>query len=192
MLSYTLIHSSDFTTGPNWDHLVADVLGQKVHPDRIRGFCLAREALRKQFLAKGTVLEVSDLQLDLFDRLKNDENFTLSLSHTPQWGAAVLADRKTYRAVGIDIESQSRIVKDAIIERISHPNDVKLSALHTWTIKEACFKTLMNTRLFNHPVEFSSLLISNQTWGHHDSGLQGEWSLKTEAELVLALSWIKN
>ncbi len=191
MLSYTLIHSLDFNTGPDWEQLIADVLGQKVHPDRVRGFCLAREALRKELSKQGKDLKVNELHFDQFDRLKTEDSYTVSLSHTPQWGAAVLADRKTYRSVGIDIEFQARVVKTPILERISHPEDLHLPALHIWVIKEACFKSLMNTRLFDRPIEFSTLLIQDKKWIHLESGVQGEWNVKYEGELILALAWIK-
>ena len=191
MLTYRLTNSLIPSQDSEWKQLVTSVLGEGVHTGRVRGFCLSREALRQCFEEKKIPLEISDLVLENFRAVKSQNLLTISLSHTSEWGAAVIANVNEFISVGIDIEPLSREVKPKIVERISHPEDSKLPALSLWTLKEAAFKTVMNTGKFEHPFEFSSLKISQGKWVHESSHTQGEWKLEEQHGMLLALAWIK-
>ncbi|MBA2404062.1 MAG: 4'-phosphopantetheinyl transferase superfamily protein [Bdellovibrionales bacterium] len=190
MLTY---HLTKTLTSPKdeWDQLVLSELGENIHPKRIHGFCLSREALKLCFADRGIDLKVTDLKLKNFGAVKNQNSLTISLSHTPEFGAALIADKRKIISVGIDIEPVQRIVKPSILERISHPEDLKLEPLATWSLKEATFKAIMNTGKFLLPVEFSSIKINHHSWLHADSNLAGEWKLEQEQGLMVALAWIK-
>ncbi len=174
-----------------WKNLEIQNLGNEVHPDRALSYCLAREALRSCLKVSGLEVEIAELQLIDYNRLKVTDSFTLSLSHTKKWGAAVTAPADSYLGLGIDIELKSREIKSAVFNRIRHVNDHDLPPLQVWCLKEAVFKTLMNARKINHPVEFSSIQINEKGWLHLDSGSSGDFQMVDHPELEIALSWIK-
>jgi phosphopantetheinyl transferase (holo-ACP synthase) len=191
MLNYQLINTLNLSQETEWEQLVTSVLGDSVHPKRVHGFCLSREALRLCLGERDNHLAITDLVLEKYSAVKGHPSLTISLSHTPEWGAAVVGEVKDFISVGIDIEPMGRIVKPAIVERISHPEDINFNPLSVWSLKEAAFKALMNTQKFPNPVEFSSLKISQGEWTHAPSQIQGEWKLEEAHGLVVALAWIK-
>jgi hypothetical protein len=191
MLIYELKNSINATEESMWMELAQTQLGSGVHPDRAKGHALARAALRDCFLRQGIHLLIPQIILKNFDRLINFDTWTISLSHTKDWGAAIMAPRSDYLSVGIDIESLSRSVKPAITERISHPLDIASKDLERWVIKESAFKALMNTGEFSHPQDFSSIVIGKGEWLHDPSGISGNWNLLEQNNLCLALSWIE-
>ena len=181
---------SNFLTHPEenaWKTLAQRHLPEDVHPNRRQGFLLARNALRMCFDSFSLKIPIEQLELDHFDQLKNHPEYTVSLSHTPQWGAALVASHKIYRSVGIDIEPVERVVKPAIFERVSHPEDAKFEALELWSLKEAAFKAVMNTRKFGKNIEFSSLQIHQDGW-FHDKEFQGKWTLSHQNGLIIAMA----
>jgi 4'-phosphopantetheinyl transferase EntD len=175
-----------------WKKLTTDLVGPNIHPDRARGFVFSRQALRECLEEYGHALGIQDLIVENYHQLKGHDSLTLSLSHTPLWGAALIAEKKTYLSVGIDIEPLDRLVKKPILERISHPQDITLNGIALWSLKEASFKALMNTGKFDHPVEFSSLKISQNKWTHSPTMIQGEWQQIQENGLIVSKAWIKN
>ncbi len=193
MLTWKMTQTLTQSDSVSWEKLVKETLGSGVHPGRAHGFCLAREALRLCLIERGLHLPIAKLKLETFDQLEDLPKLTLSLSHTGQWGAALVGDRHEYQSLGIDVESTLRKVNPDVLKRISHPMDADLASLELWCLKEATFKALMNTRQFEKNIEFRDLCIQSptQTW-HHTSGLQGEWSLATLHDQVLAMAWIKN
>jgi 4'-phosphopantetheinyl transferase EntD len=114
----------------------------------------------------------------------------LSLSHTKDAGAALVASKLVYRSLGIDLELQTRIVKDSIAQRIANENDLPLEKINLWCVKEAAFKALMNTGAFSKNIEFSDIEIKDKTFSHSPSGLSGEWDLQILTPFVLAKAWI--
>lgn len=177
---------------PLWEALANLELGENIHPGRKRGYFLAREAMRSLFRNEGIDVPINELRLVQHKELIAHPDYTISLSHTPTWGAAILGNKKTYRSIGVDIESQTRIVKEMIKERIAHPEDIKLTNLELWCLKEASFKAIMNTGLFDRPFEFSDIQISSNTWSYSPANLAGEWALETKHEHLVARAWIKN
>lgn len=191
MLTYHLINTLISSEDHEWKQLVKTQLGDDIHPKRAMGFCLARAALRKCLNEKSIQLPIHEIILEGYGAVKGQSSLTISLSHTPEWGAAVVANANEILSVGIDIEPVQRIVKPMILERISHPQDLALPALSIWSLKEASFKALMNTGKFTQNVEFSDLKISENKWMHVLSQTEGEWKLEEKQGLVVALAWIK-
>lgn len=187
-LSKTLSNPKD----PEWDLLIKSSLGEGVHSDRIMGFLLSREALKDALKNMGKDLTPGQLFLEDYSTIRGLPQFTISLSHTPLCGAALVSERKFFRSLGIDIEMSERLVKDSIIERISHPEDLKLRNIELWCLKEAVFKALMNTKLFPKPIEFSSIKISKEHWSHSPSSLEGKWELETITPFVIARAFLEN
>ena len=191
MPTYHILKNLILTQEPRWMSLVKTVLGDDIHPQRAHDFALSRGALQLCLGKLGINLTIEELILEDYCTVKGQDSLTISLSHTSDWGAAVVAAKKEYVSVGIDIEPLTRGVKPAILERISHAADHDLPGLNLWSVKEASFKALMNTKNFPHPIEFSSIKISNNVWEHPESSTHGEWEVQEEQGLLVALAWIK-
>lgn len=191
---YTYRLSSNLTNpeSPEWEKLVQMSLGGDVHEERKRGFLLSREALKQALQERGIDIPVGQLTLVHYHALQGFPQLTISLSHTKLCGAAIVASRNEYRSVGIDIEEESRTVKDAIRERIAHPGDANFRNIEVWCAKEAVFKVLMNTGLFEKPLEFGSIQLTHGKWFHSPSKLEGEWKLDLVSPFVVALAFLKN
>ena len=159
MLTYQLVNNLNIDEDSQWRDLVLTSLGPGTHPSRIQGFCLGREALRKCLKVLGLEVSITQLILENYKGLKKFPDLNLSISHTKEFGAAIVASKNQTVSVGIDVEPTSRLVKPAILERISHPEDAPLEPIIMWALKEATFKALMNTGRFEQNEEFSSLLI---------------------------------
>ena len=187
-MSKTLTNSLD----PEWQTLSSLTLGEGVHSDRKNGFLLARQALQNCLAEVGVKVSPARLNLRNFHQLENVEQFTLSLSHTSECGAAMIANRKFFRSVGIDIEREDRVVKDSIRERITHKDDANFRNIELWCLKEAVFKALMNTEKFEKPLEFSSICIGKDSWSHSPSGLEGKWEVETIKPFVVARAFLQN
>lgn len=173
-----------------WTELARLELGENVHPDRIRGFVLGREALRLCFSKFGLPIGISELKIKNYNHLTNHSSVTFSLSHTHLIGVAILGEKQIYCGLGIDVELENRQVKDAVIERISNKNDLSLEKINLWCVKEAAFKALMNTGRFSRNIEFSDIAIGSGVFSHSPSKLSGEWELENPKPFVVARAWI--
>jgi len=191
MHTWNLSKSLSKPNDPEWEMLIKFSLPADVHSDRKNGFLLSRQALIYALKEQGLEISAGALLLDSHSQIRNLPQFTISLSHTKVAGAALVADRKTYLSVGIDIEQEERVVKDSIRDRIAHPSDKNLRNIELWCLKEAVFKTLMNTGKFEKPLEFSSILIEDKKWAHSPSGLEGEWELELVRPFVMAKAFLR-
>jgi 4'-phosphopantetheinyl transferase EntD len=192
MKIWKLVKTLSNPKDPQWELLIKLTLGDEVHSDRKKGFLLSREALIEALKTNHVSANISELALDSHSTLTHFPQFTISLSHTKECGASLVADRQTFRSVGIDIEHEERVVKDSIFDRISHPQDRKLRNIELWCLKEAAFKALMNSGNFEKPIEFSSIEIGNDIWTHSPSGLKGEWEMDFVKPFVIARAFLKN
>jgi phosphopantetheinyl transferase (holo-ACP synthase) len=192
MQNWELAQTLQNPKNPDWDKLSLDHLEDGVNPKRKHGFLLARQALKSCFRKRGIDINILDLKLQKYSQVSGFPEFTISLSHTKDAGAAIVEDAKIFRSVGIDIEQETRPVKDSVLGRISHPEDERLRNIELWCLKEAVFKTLMNTGLFEKNVEFASIKIAKDHWLHSPTKLQGEWSCEVINSFVLARAYLKN
>jgi phosphopantetheinyl transferase (holo-ACP synthase) len=92
-----------------------------------------------------------DLQTSKYHSLKGNPHLLVSLSHSDQFGCAIVANRSDIVGVGIDIEKIDRPIKEGIQKFFKNGND-KLSPpsflnkikihpdLPLWCAKEAAFK----------------------------------------------------
>jgi hypothetical protein len=192
MLTFRLARALANPNDPDWRLLADHSFKGPVHSDRLSGFLLSREALRLCLEARGVSALPRTLTLKCFDELDHYSDFTISLSHTAACGAALIADRQTYRAIGIDVEHDERVVKENIRERIAHTKDIQLKNIELWCLKEAVFKVLMNAQTSDRPVEFSSIRIGDQRWFHTPSGSEGVWELERIKPYVVARAWQRN
>lgn len=191
MFIWTLSQTLGQPEDPDWEDLVKLSFDAPVHPQRKKKFLLSRESLRICLLKAGITIPIKDLILKNFNALEKFPELTISLSDSLDFGAALIASRSDFVSVGIDIEPTNRQVKDSIHERIKNPKDLKAHKIELWTLKEAVFKALMNSGNFNQPVEFSSIVILENTWLHPDSGLNGSWELHLQDSMIVSCAFIK-
>jgi len=192
MYTWKIVETLENLNLSEWESFTEKTLGTKLHPERMKGFILSRKALQKALEEQGLNASITQLATENHSKLINFPNLCLSLAHTKSCGAALIADKKTFKSVGIDIELNNRPVHDAVRERISHPEDLNLINIEIWCLKEAAFKAIMNTQSFSAPVEFSSIKISDRYWTHSPTGLIGEWELHDIDSFKLALAFLKN
>jgi 4'-phosphopantetheinyl transferase EntD len=192
MRTFRLAKSLSNPKDPEWELLTESTFPGPVHSDRKAGFLLSREALRRCLEARGIAAPPRSLTLAGYDMPAHYSDLTISLSHTATCGAALVADRRTYRAVGVDVEHEERVVKDAIRDRIAHPEDAALRNIELWCLKEAVFKVLMNAGAIDRPVEFSSIRIDAGTWSHPATAVAGEWELERLTPFVVARAWLRS
>lgn len=82
-----------------------------------------------------------DLEIEDHHHLKRDPKILVSLAHTRGLAAAASCFRSEKAlGIGIDCESQDRIVKEALLDKFSTHDDQALDSLHLWCAKEAAFK----------------------------------------------------
>jgi 4'-phosphopantetheinyl transferase EntD len=177
---------------PEWEAYVERSLGSKIHPARKHSHILAREALRLILCEIGEAPAISDLIIKDYHSLEKWPEFTLSLSHSKTRGAALLAKKENYLSVGIDIEEEERHIKEAILKRVTHPNDLSLRNIELWCLKEAVFKCLMNSGRFEKPFEFSEIQLLDKRWKHSPSKLEGEWKIIISEQHVIAMAFLEN
>ena len=191
MLIFRLSQELNSNEIEQWKSLQLKTIGTEVHADRALSYCLSRDALRECLRHQGIDLEISQLIVMDNNKVGMADSYTLSLSHTKKWGAAILGSRLEYLGLGIDVELKDRAIKSGVLNRILHAQDEALAPLFIWCIKEAAFKTLMNSQKISHPVEFSSIQVSANGWTHSDTSSEGSYQIIEHPELVIALSWIK-
>jgi hypothetical protein len=177
---------------PDWEKLVASFFPEDVNPRRKEGFLLSRSSLRDCLSTVKINCPILSLHLINHSSLKEYPQFTISLSHTNNCGAALIAERNFFRSTGIDVEHEERNVKDSVLERIKHSNDLNLRNIDLWCLKEAVFKTLMNSGFFKNPIDFSSICIQKNEWTHSPSDLSGKWELDKLQSYVVARSFLEN
>lgn len=191
MYKWIVCDSVDESYKTSWELLVSNLIPNS-HSERKNSFILSREALRLVLIERGLFSDPNTLTLKKFSSLEIFPDLTLSLSHTKTWGGAVLGDLAEYVSLGIDIEEDSRVVKDGVIEKISHPRDENLRKIEIWVLKEAAFKCLMNSGKFEKDVLFRDIQISATGWAHSPSGLKGHLELKQSGKLLVGLASLKN
>lgn len=192
MYTYKLSTTLTESQRPELELLAQSTLGSEVHSDRKMGFLLSRDALKNALKDYGLEVSISDLTLEDYHLIPKCPQLTISLSHSKTCGAAIVAERKEFRSVGIDIEEEKRVVKDSIRERIAHPKDENLRNIELWCVKEAVFKVLMNTGIFPKPIEFGSIEVQTNRWFHSPSNLSGEWKMVTTTPYVMAIAFLRN
>ena len=126
-------------------------------------FTNSRTALAKLLRVQG--YQIADFKKDLelinYQTLPLYPDYLTSLSHTRGAGAALLAKKKDYHSLGIDIEWSDRIMKPESQKFFRHKLDMTTeNLLELWTMKEAAFKALSP---LGHPevLVLSKIVIQN-------------------------------
>ncbi len=162
------------------------------HPSRIAGFYSSRNSLLSNLRKIYPQASFKNLMISDYRELTDYPDVVLSLSHSPLAGASVVALKKDYLSLGIDIESIQREVKESIIQRVTTESDLKLPSRETWCLKEAIYKCVSNSGLVEGTLEFKDMVIQDKKWLHSPSQLSGEWRLFSELDHQVAIATLKN
>lgn len=192
MKQWKMTQTLSLPQDPGWDKLIQKLYPNDIHKNLKQETLLSRQALLLACEELGIKLEIEDLILKGYSEIIKLPQYTISLSHTKNCGAAMVADKKSFLSVGIDIELSARVVGQNIHQRIGHPEDLNLPSIEIWCLKEAAFKAMMNSGKFEKPQEFSSIKVSDKCWSHSASGIEGEWELETSHEFIIARAFLRN
>ncbi len=123
--------------------------------------------------------------------LKNDPDWKVSLSHTKNYGLAMLA--RGVRSVGIDCEFFDRKINEKALRHYAHPKDDDLSLitysyLGLWCIKEASFKAL--SPLTKEPLYLKDIWVKKEGSFGIESKQYGQYDLKVDGPLLIARAFI--
>lgn len=130
---------------PTEQHVYMKITHEVQISDTKDTFTNSREALKRLLEKEGHQIHVlkQDLELVNFQNLKHFPQYLTSISHTRGAGASLLALKKDYLALGIDIEWSTRVMKSEARRFFRHPEDsLYQNDLELWTMKEAAFKAL--------------------------------------------------
>ena len=70
------------------------------------------------------------------------QNWDVSISHSEDLGGAWLCERQASQQIGYDLETKFRSLSPLLESKIRRDDDLRLSAIHLWSLKEAIFKSL--------------------------------------------------
>lgn len=189
MYHWRLVQTLDEQKQKAWIEIASKQISS-VHPKRLQGFALSREALYQCLENIGQTPEQSSLPLLNFSTLNEFPELTLSLTHTENAGGAILGLRSQYRSLGIDVELKTREVRDDVIEKLSNPKDGNLRNLEMWCLKEAAFKCLSNAQVLSSAPLYRDLEVQSSSWLHHPTGHRGDLTLVESDQFFIALaSW---
>lgn len=191
MLILKIVQTLDKLNKPKWRVLADSVLGSDIHSERRETFCFAREALRLALCELDYKPEINDLVLNGYHSLEKYPEVIFSLAHTKQTGVALMGLKKEFKALGVDVEIESRPVKDSIRDRIAHPADESLRNIEAWVLKEAVFKCVSNSGLLPKEPLYPDLRISRTSWEHSPTGMKGECELSKVGELLLGKAFLR-
>ena len=187
MMNWKIAHTLASPDDPAWEVLAQNGLAPEAHPERRRGFLLAREALRLCL----NIPDIIDLELKHFSTLPRFPELTVSLSHTKWAAAAIVAAKKDFLSVGIDLENKTRVVNPLTLKKIANAQD-EVKGIDLWCLKEAAYKCFSNTGIESDFVKFSQLEIRKDRWVHSPSGTSGEWQLHEEGDFLVAIAFKRN
>lgn len=187
-----ILNSSLREPTKEWQEVLNQSYPEASHPHRIQGFYSSRNALLDCLQKFHPKASTTDLLLNDFRELQNFPDMVVSLTHSSLAGAAVVARKAEYISIGIDIEPIDRLVKESILTRVTTSEDLKLTSIQTWCLKEAIYKCVSNSHQYLGVLEFREMRIQDKKWSHSPSGLSGEWELFEEENHQIALATLKN
>ena len=179
-----------------------------------RSSYMARKALIKCLNINSLPHKWEDLEQNHFHNLKNAPEQLSSLSHTKNWGAAVIASAKHYDSLGIDIELKERKFPQQAEHYFLNSQDELegLTNLEKWSLKEASFKaahSYMKARNKKKPVKILKNIWIKKNHPHlalnpntdeslfsfgllDDQSIQGIVTQLPHQKLILSVAFLEN
>ncbi|OFZ20918.1 MAG: hypothetical protein A2202_01800 [Bdellovibrionales bacterium RIFOXYA1_FULL_36_14] len=140
----------------------ADILNLFASKERAQSYYYSRMALIDCLQTLNQVIAFKDLKIIDHHHLEKLPHFLVSLSHTHNVGASVVASINECRSIGIDIEFSNRIIdpKTSKFFKTSYDHDHN-DLLSLWVKKEASFKALS-------PLNVKETLVLTDIWVKKD------------------------
>lgn len=114
-------------------------------PKRRESYLMSRLALINCIKERRVYLSLDNLLLIDNSQIHGQDQLTASLSHTKDIAVAASALKKDILALGVDIESSNRTIKDGADKYFCNDKDsFNYTLLQKWIIKEACYKAFSN------------------------------------------------
>jgi len=190
MWQHKVIENFNLSQLSEWEPEVSNILTPNTHEGRKIAFAASRLALQEALKALGISASMNELRLINYSGLEKWPELTMSVSHSKNSGAAIVARRSEFRSVGIDLELKDRPVRDDVLKRISHHSDFLHSPLKNWCLKEAIYKCISNSGLINKEFGYSSIQITQDGWQHPLSSLNGSFLLESSNSHLVAMAFI--
>ncbi len=184
------------------DHML--FIPAKAHPQVKKNKFLARMALSKVLEHQGKKNNVQELEIINHHYVVNFPFTLVSIAHTTDIGIAAICPLEENFAIGVDIEKSDRPIKSDLKKYfLNQSDDLCLSPLEIWCLKEASFKALAPVykrleieqhltlkKIVIHNANKASVINKN---GHN---IKLELNLThekiNESNYLIALAWIKN
>ena len=176
-----LISFSHSQTLNAWVDLAASIF-PGVHENRKREWALGREALRLSFAKVGIDFPIAPHELIGYQSLLRFPEWIFSLSHSKEWGGALLLPKNNLVGVGLDLELNSRQITADISNRMSHEQD-ECEGLTLWSAKEAAYKTLPPE--VQEKIWLNQICIKKTHFKVESFAIEGEWNLVSHPELCV-------
>ena len=177
------VYEKDLT--PEWLELVPlniKSIGEKRH----REFAASRKALSE--VCDHRPIE----QLNIVDHshLLVDPKLKVSLSPTRGMSAAISS--REVKAIGIDIEDPNRSFNPAVSKFFLRDDDLEMSMLQLWCIKEAAFKALCPLKI-HKPVKDVMVLkdLNVRADGIYFTDRKvADWNFQSHDNVMTAVVWV--
>lgn len=135
--------------------------------------------------------KLEDFEIVNHHHLKTNPNILVSLAHTRGLAAAAC----TYKSqdqlgIGIDCESENRIVKEVLLEKFATHNDHALNSLHLWCAKEAAFKAASSFWKRDKTFVLKDITVKKQSFTIDELG-HGELHFHKERGHLICVATLK-
>ena len=140
----------------------ADIFNLFASKERAQSYYYSRMALLDCLQSLNQVIAFNDLNIIEHHHLEKLPHFLVSLSHTQNVGACVVAATDECRSIGIDIEFNNRIIDPRTSKFFKTTHDHGYNdLLSLWVKKEASFKALS-------PLNIKKTLVLTDIWVNGD------------------------
>lgn len=169
-------------------HRLADARMPDFHANRKKEWALARLCLAQCFENHGIVLNPAQAVFKNHHEVTHLPAWRFSLTHSKDVAGAWLMPAAQVRGLGVDVELSNRKVPPPVKARLAHKQDIKLSDLELWTLKEAAFKALPS--MAQNDIWLNRIIITQNVFELENSPFRGEWGLEKADGLTIARAWL--
>jgi phosphopantetheinyl transferase (holo-ACP synthase) len=123
-----------------WSNLF---IPKHLHPNLALQKKAARLALYDTITGQGKKINFQQMEIIHNHYVVNVPGTLVSLTHTKDLAAAIIAKQGEIFSIGVDLERIDREVKAELVNKFKNEHDThNLTELELWVCKEACFKAL--------------------------------------------------
>lgn len=154
--------------------------------DRLMEVFYSRLCLHQTMAKKGVHLFWRDLTLNAKHRLTQLDQLPISISHTKKMSIAVVGDESALLSIGVDIEARSREISPAAIKFIENAEDINMSPVTKWCLKEATYKCLSH---IPETIRLKDIIIRAHSAYHPQSNSTCLWETIPVQDHIIAICY---